>query len=190
MHLYIQNSLCKCKSLSMLNNLWLLCWQHLLSEVVDFELSQFHSSKKICLDLLIFHQEKEGRSFTSLGLVFSIKEHFCTEYPLSPPSLPSSYISSALIAVSFQVKDYFSEIQHSGVPVMAQWLTNQNQYPRGRRFDPWPCSVGYRSCVALSCGVGHKCSSDLVLLWLWSRRIATSPIQPQPRNLHMPQVWP
>ena len=33
------------------------------------------------------------------------------------------------------------------------------------------------SGVALSCGVGHKQSSDLALLWLWSRLAATAPIQ-------------
>ena len=31
--------------------------------------------------------------------------------------------------------------------------------------------------VAVSCGVGHRCGSDLVL-WLWCRLAATSPIQP------------
>ena len=26
--------------------------------------------------------------------------------------------------------------------------------------------------------VGHRCSSDLVLLWLWRRLVATAPIRP------------
>ena len=30
----------------------------------------------------------------------------------------------------------------------------------------------------MSCGVGHRCSSDLVLLWLWYRPAATALIQP------------
>ena len=30
----------------------------------------------------------------------------------------------------------------------------------------------------MSCGVGCRCSSDLVLLWLWHRLVATAPIQP------------
>jgi len=30
----------------------------------------------------------------------------------------------------------------------------------------------------MSCGVGHRCGSDLVLLWLWCRLVATAPIQP------------
>jgi len=33
-------------------------------------------------------------------------------------------------------------------------------------------------CIAMSCGVGHRCSSDLVLLWLWCRPAATAPIRP------------
>ena len=34
------------------------------------------------------------------------------------------------------------------------------------------------SGVAMSCGVGRRCSSDLVLLWLWCRPAATTPIGP------------
>ena len=30
----------------------------------------------------------------------------------------------------------------------------------------------------MSCGVGHRCSSDVALLWLWCRLAATAPIQP------------
>ena len=30
----------------------------------------------------------------------------------------------------------------------------------------------------MSCGVGHRCSSDLALLWLWLRPAATAPIRP------------
>ena len=29
---------------------------------------------------------------------------------------------------------------------------------------------------AVSCGVGHRCGSDLTLLWLWYRPAATAPI--------------
>ena len=32
--------------------------------------------------------------------------------------------------------------------------------------------------MAMSCGVGHRCGSDLVLLWLWCMPVATAPIQP------------
>ena len=30
----------------------------------------------------------------------------------------------------------------------------------------------------MSCGVGHRCGSDLALLWLWCRPAAAAPIQP------------
>ena len=29
----------------------------------------------------------------------------------------------------------------------------------------------------MSCGVGHRCGSDLALLWLWCRLVATAPIR-------------
>ena len=32
--------------------------------------------------------------------------------------------------------------------------------------------------IAVSCGVGHRCGSDLLLLWLWYRLEATALIQP------------
>ena len=31
--------------------------------------------------------------------------------------------------------------------------------------------------VAMSCGMGHRRGSDLVLLWLWRRPAATAPIR-------------
>ena len=30
----------------------------------------------------------------------------------------------------------------------------------------------------MSCGVGRRCGSDLALLWLWRRMVATAPIRP------------
>ena len=30
----------------------------------------------------------------------------------------------------------------------------------------------------MSCGIGHRCGSDLVLLWLWHRLAAAALIQP------------
>ena len=37
---------------------------------------------------------------------------------------------------------------------------------------------GFTQWVAVSCGVGYRCSSDLALLRLWSRPAATAPIRP------------
>ena len=30
----------------------------------------------------------------------------------------------------------------------------------------------------MSCGIGHRCGSDLVWLWLWCRPTAAAPIRP------------
>ena len=39
----------------------------------------------------------------------------------------------------------------------------------------------------MSCGVGHRCGSDPVLLWLWCRPVATALIGPLAWELHTPQ---
>ena len=36
---------------------------------------------------------------------------------------------------------------------------------------------GSRASIATSFGIGHRCSSDLVLLWLWHWPAAAAPIQ-------------
>ena len=46
------------------------------------------------------------------------------------------------------------------------------------RFDPWPCSVGQGSGIAMSCGAGSRCGSDPTLLWLWGRPAAAALIPP------------
>ena len=51
-------------------------------------------------------------------------------------------------------------------------------YPWEHRFDSWPHSVGKGSGIAVREGVGHRCSSDPTLLWLWHRLVAAAPIQP------------
>ena len=55
-----------------------------------------------------------------------------------------------------------------------------DQYPRGPGFHPWPRSVGQRSSIAMSCGVGHSRSSDsaLLMLWLWCGPAAIAPMRP------------
>ena len=39
-------------------------------------------------------------------------------------------------------------------------------------------SQGWGSCIAVSCGLGHRHSSDPALLWLWCRLAAATLIQP------------
>ena len=51
-------------------------------------------------------------------------------------------------------------------------------HPWGCGLDPWPCSVGWGSSVASSCGVGRRYSSDPALLWPWLRLVATAPNGP------------
>ena len=71
-----------------------------------------------------------------------------------------------------------SRSSHRGSVVNESW---------GFGFDPWPCSVGQRSGVALNCGVGRRHSLDPVLPWLWHRLAADwTPTL----VIHMPQVLP
>ena len=54
------------------------------------------------------------------------------------------------------------------------WLSGD---PWGWGFDPWPCSVGWGSSIAISYGVGGRHSLDLEWLWLWCRLVAAALIQ-------------
>ena len=45
-------------------------------------------------------------------------------------------------------------------------------------FDPWPCSVGWGSSVAVIYGVGRRHGSDPALLCLWRRLAAAALIRP------------
>ena len=46
------------------------------------------------------------------------------------------------------------------------------------RVRSLPLLSGLTISVAVSCGVGCRRGSDLVLLWLWHRLVATAPIRP------------
>ena len=57
-----------------------------------------------------------------------------------------------------------------GVPVVAQWKQTQLVSMRMR--------VRSLVLVSVSCGVGRRCGSDPMCLWLWCRLAAAAPIQP------------
>ena len=49
--------------------------------------------------------------------------------------------------------------------------------PWGHGLNHWPCSVGQRSAIAVSCDVGGRDGSDLALLWLWCQPAAAALIR-------------
>ena len=57
-------------------------------------------------------------------------------------------------------------------------VSEPHKHPWGCRFNRWPHSVGQGSGIAMGYGVGHRWGSDPMLLWLWYRPAATTPIQP------------
>ena len=62
--------------------------------------------------------------------------------------------------------------------MVAQWLTNPT-----RNHEVSGLVLGLAQWVnnlawPVSCGVGHRGGSDLALLWLWRRLVATAPIRP------------
>ena len=77
----------------------------------------------------------------------------------------------------FQQVTFWISKNDPGVPVMVQqkliWLGTMRLWVRSLAL-----LSGLRSSVAMSCGVGHICGSDPILLWLWSRPAAVAPIRP------------
>ena len=60
---------------------------------------------------------------------------------------------------------------------MAQWLTNPTRNREVAGLIPG-LAQWVKDLVAVSYGVGHRHGSDLALLWLWRRPVATAPIRP------------
>ena len=60
---------------------------------------------------------------------------------------------------------------HLEVPVVVQWKQIRLASMR-MQFDPWPCTVGWRSSIAMSCCVGCRRGSNPGFLLLWHRPAA------------------
>ena len=66
---------------------------------------------------------------------------------------------------------------------MAQWLTNLTSNHEVVDLIPGLAQWVKDGGVAVSCGVGRRCSSDPTLLWLWCRPAAAALIDTSPREL-------
>ena len=62
---------------------------------------------------------------------------------------------------------------------MVQWLANPTRNHEVAGSVPALSQCVKDPGVAVSCGVGCRHSSDLVLLWLWHRPVATALIPPR-----------
>ena len=65
-----------------------------------------------------------------------------------------------------------------GVPVVAQGVRNLTSIHEDVGLIPGLAQLVKGSVAAVSCGVGHRHGSDLVLLQLWPRPAAVATIQP------------
>ena len=62
---------------------------------------------------------------------------------------------------------YFISLKPSNGSSQPGLMFNEtDKYPGVCGFDPWPCSVGKESGIAVKCGVGSRHCLDPPLLWL------------------------
>ena len=61
---------------------------------------------------------------------------------------------------------------------MAQWVKNPTSIHEEASLIPDLTQWVKGSGIAMSCGVGHRCGSDPMLLWLRHGLVAAAPIRP------------
>ena len=77
-----------------------------------------------------------------------------------------------------------------GVPVLAQGVKTQHSVCEDAGSIPG-LTQGQGYGVATSCGIGHRCGLNLVLLWLWHRLAAAALIRHLSQELpYATGIWP
>ena len=76
------------------------------------------------------------------------------------------------------------------VPTVVQQMKNPTSIHEDMGLIPGLAQWVKDPCVATGYSVGHRCGSDLALMWLWCRPARMAPIQPLAQELHMPEEQP
>ena len=87
----------------------------------------------------------------------------------------SSLSLSCYLVCLHMIKNF----QCNRVLIVAQWVKNPTLSPGGWGFNSWShhsLLMGWRSGVAASYSIGHRCGSDPALLWLWHGPAAAATI--------------
>ena len=78
------------------------------------------------------------------------------------------------VAVAVKTVGKIRENSKGGVPVVVQQVKNPSSIHEDVGSIPGLAQWIKGSHIAVSCGVGRRCGSDLALLWLWCRLTAAA----------------